>query len=492
MTPRLAVLTALVAAFALLGGSAHAQIVDHPDKLTYPTLTYAPPRAADSRVVLPGGVVAYLVPDRSVPMVNVQIIWRTNGSLDPQGKEGLSDFATGLLAKGGTKTRTATQFEDRVAYLGATLATGPGGASLNLLAKDTDEGLGLLRECLTAPRWQDDRITLLKDQELAEIKTRNDDSPSIESREFGFLLRGEQHWSNRYTTVASVNALSAADFEAFRAHYIGPKNFMFAVSGDFDKTAMTKKLTTFLAGWPTTGERPPTPPAPTQAAAKGWYFVDKDVNQCRVSIAVRGVQRDDPDYFAELVMNDILGGGGFTSRLVNRIRSDEGLAYSAGSSQSEGVYYAEPWRMAFQSKVRSTAFAIQIAMEEAQRIRDSLVTDDELTTTKRGFIEAYPNRFSTPAQIASALASEEWSGRYVRDPEYFARYRDRVDAVTKADVQRVARRVITPENFCVLLVGKKSDILLGDPKHDASIEKLADGKITYLPLRDPATMKPLP
>ncbi len=490
--PRLAVVTALVAALALPAAGAHAQIVNHPDKLTYPPLTYTPPRAADYRVALPGGVVAYMVPDHSVPMINVQIIWRANGSLDPAGKEGLTDFATTLLAKTGTKARPAAQFEDRVAYLGANISTGSGGASLNLLAQDIDEGLALLREALTTPRWQADRIALQKDQELAAIKTRNDESSSIEGREFGILLRGDQHWSNRFTTVASINALTAEDFEAYRARYIGPRNFLFAVSGDFDKAAMTKKLTTFLAGWPTPGERPPTPPAPTQDAAHGWYLVDKDVNQARVTLAVRGLQRDDPDYFAEMVMNDILGGGGFTSRLVNRIRSDEGLAYSAGSAQSEGIFYPEPWRIAFQSKVRSTAFAIQIAMEEAQRIRDSLVTDEEIETTKRGFIDAYPNRFATAAQIAGALAGEEFSGRYARDPEYFARYRERVNAVTKADVQRVARRVITPERFAVLLVGNKADILLGDPKHDVSIEKLAGGRITYVPLRDPATMKPLP
>lgn len=481
-----------VAALVLLAGAAQAQIVDHPDKLTYPPLTYTPPRAADYRVALPGGVVAYVVPDHSVPMVNVQITWRTNGSLDPAGKEGLADFATSLLAKSGTRTRTAEQFEDRLAFLGATLTTGTGGVTLNLLSKDLDEGLSLLRECLTAPRWQDDRVALQKSQILADMKTRNDESPAIESREFGFLLRGDQHWTNRYPTAASINALTPADCDAFRARYIGPKNFMFAVSGDVDRATVAAKLTKFLAAWPTPGERPPTPPAPTQDAATGWYIVDKDVNQTRVSIAVRGLQRDDPDYLAEMVMNDILGGGGFTSRLVNRIRSDEGLAYSAGSSQSDGTFYPEPWRIAFQSKVRSTAFAIQIALEEAAKIRDTPVSAEELEVSKRSFIDAFPNRFSTAAQIASALVSEEWTGRMARDPQYFAQYRDRLAAVTAADVQRVARRVITPERFCVLLVGKKSDILLGDAKHDASVLTMAGGKITDLPLRDPLTMKPLP
>jgi zinc protease len=254
---------------------------------------------------------------------------------------------------------------------------------------------------------------------------------------------------------------------------------------------MMRTLERTFGAWPVRGERPAPPPGPTAAAAHGWFMVDKDVNQARVSIGLRTIQRDDPDYFAALIMNDILGGGGFTARLVNRIRSDEGLAYQVGSALPDAPYYAEPWRTLFQSKVRSTAFAIDLAYQEIRRIRDDVVPDDELEVAKTGFIESFPARFATAQQIATALALEEFTGRYAKEPTYIATYRDRIRAVTPADVQRVARRLLDPSQFAVLIVGKKSDVLLGDGKHPSSVVALAGGPPVMLPLRDPLTMKPL-
>jgi zinc protease len=221
-------------------------------------------------------------------------------------------------------------------------------------------------------------------------------------------------------------------------------------------------------------------------------MVDKDVNQGRVSIGLPSIDRYDPDYQAARVMNDILGAGGFSSRLVNRIRSDEGLAYSVRSSFEGGTYYGDPWRIAFQSKVRSVPYAIKIAMTEVNRIRDSLVTPQELELTKNKFVESLPAQFETAPAIANVLAIEELTGRYQKDPNYFAEVRDRVRAVSAADVQRVARRLLEPSRMTVLMVGNAKDIALGDPKHDVQITALAGGEPKRLPLRDPMTMKAMP
>jgi zinc protease len=335
-------------------------------------------------------------------------------------------------------------------------------------------------------------VKLRKDQMLQSMKERNDDSGNIEGREWGFLMRGEGHWTNRYPTAASVQGITAEDLAAFHKRYVGPKNFILAVSGDFDRGTMQKKLEKAFGAWPAPGERPAAPAAPTATAAGGWYLVDKDVNQGRVSIGLPAIDRYDPDYQAARVMNDILGGGGFTSRLVNRIRSDEGLAYSVGSRFEGGLYYRDPWRLAFQSKVRSVAFAIQISLTEIRRMRDSLVTPAELELTKNKFIESFPATFETASAIANGLAIEELTGRYQKDPNYFAELRERIRAVTAADVQRVAQRLLDPAKLTVLVVGNAKDIMLGDPKHDAQMATLAGGEPKRLPLRDPLTMKALP
>jgi zinc protease len=504
---------ACIAAITLLAPAAGADpIVDRPEQLKFPALNYAPPKAADYRVTLKNGIVAYLVPDRDLPLVTVHVLMRIGPDLDPAGKEGLASTMVHQLTRGGTTTKTATQIEDRVAFLGAQLESqsGAGGggfaggggppigasesrATVNLLSKDIDEGLALLADCLQHPAFQEDRLALRRDQLLQNMKQRNDESAQIEEREFGFLMRGDGHWSNRYTTEASVKSITREDLIAFHKRYVGAKNFILAISGDFDRATMIKKLEATFGKWPNAGERPGAPAAPAAAAAAGYFMVDKAVNQGRVSVAIRGIQRDDPDLYAMRVMNDILGGGGFTSRLVNRIRSDEGLAYQVNSRLGEGVYYAEPWRMIFQSKVRSVAYALQIAMAEIGKMRDTPVTADELETSKNGFIEAFPTQFATAGAIAGQLAVDEITGRYAKHPAYWAEYRDRIRAVTAADVQRVAKRLLDPSKMAVLMVGDAKEITLGDPKHaDATIASLAGGEPRHLPLRDPMTMKVMP
>ena len=168
------------------------------------------------------------------------------------------------------------------------------------------------------------------------------------------------------------------------------------------------------------------------------------MNQTRVSIGLRTIDRYDPDFYAAQVMNFILGGGGFTSRLVNRIRSDEGLAYSVGSRFEGGFYYPDLWRASFQTKARSTAFATQIALTEIKRMRDEPVTDTELETAKNSFIEGFPARFPNAAGIAGTLAAEELTGRWQKDPRNLAEYTQRMKTVTAQDVQRVAQRLLDP------------------------------------------------
>jgi zinc protease len=505
-----ALLAACVVAAAALPAAAAGDIPARPEQLAFPELKYDAPVAKDHRTTLKNGMVAYLVPDLSLPLVNVSVLLRLGPDLDPAGKEGAGGLMMDLLTSGGTASLTAEQLEDRLAALGADLGSGMGGGrrgmmgmggvrtgpaeswvTLNLLAKDLDAGLALLIDCLRNPAFQDDRLQLAKERAVQRMKERNDDTAGIERREWGLLMDGEGHWSNRFTTEASVTGIGRDDLAALHRAHVGPENFVLAVSGNFEQKAMTKALEKAFAGWPWQARRPGPPPAPAAAPPAGWFAVDKDVNQARVSFGLPALDRYDPDWYAALVMNDILGAGGFSSRLVNRIRSDEGLAYSVRSSLGAGTYYPEEWRVAFQTKVRSTAFAVQVALTEVARIRDEQVSADELALAKASFIESLPAGFVTAGSIAGALAVEELTGRYAKDPEYFRRYADRIEAVTVDDVQRVARRLLDPAKMTFLVVGDIDEALLGDPKHDVGITGLAGGEPVRLPLRDPMTMEPL-
>jgi zinc protease len=255
---------------------------------------------------------------------------------------------------------------------------------------------------------------------------------------------------------------------------------------------MIARLEKLFGDWPFKGETPPPVPANTTFAAAGAYLVDKDVNQGRVQMMLPGVKRDNPDYFAIIIMNDILGGGGFTSRIMNRVRSDEGLAYSAYSSFPGGVYYPYAFTAGFQSKSRTVAYATSIVLEEIKRIGNEPVNQKELEETKRGYVDRFPRSFATRGQIAGIFASDEYTGRYARDPQYWKNFRAKISAVTKEDVQRVAKKYLTPEKLVILAVGQKEEILKGHPDHPVKLPDLAGGKFTELPLRDPLTMKPMP
>lgn len=475
--------------------SSDAAIPNRPEKLTFPPLKYEPPKPADYRVQLKNGPVAYVVPDRELPLVNIVVYVRTGDYAVPEGKEGLPGITGYLIARGGTKSKTAEDLEERLAFLAAQLNSSvgetQGSVSLNLLSKDLEEGLGILRDALTAPRFQENKLALIKDQTMQSMRQRNDESSSIESRERGFLAFGEKFWANRHSTAASVQGISRSDLESFHRKWFYPSNFVVAVNGDFDRAQMVEKLEKLFADWPFVGDKPPQIPTNPTFATPGVYLVDKDVNQGRVSIFLPGITRDNPDYFSGVIMNDILGGGGFTSHIMNRVRSDEGLAYSAGSSFPGGIYYPLTFTAGFQSKSRTVSYAISIVLDEMKQMAAKTVSDEEINTSKQSFIERFPRTFATKTQIANTFAQDEFTGRYAKNPDFWKKYRSRLEAVSKDEVQNVAKKYLLADKLAILVVGQKEEILKGHPNHPVSLKELAGDRIVELPLRDPLTMKPL-
>jgi zinc protease len=375
--------------------------------------------------------------------------------------------------------------------MGSSIGDDVGTVNLNLLSKDLPEGIALLREALTRPRFQADKLELQRQQTLQALQQRNDDSSSIEARELENLSYGERFWAARQPTSASIKSLKREDLQAFHRRWFHPSNFVVSVSGDFDRAAMVDTLEKLFADWPFRGETPPPIPNDLKPAAAGVYLVNKEVPQGRVSILLPGVMRDDPDYPAILLMNDILGGGGFTSRIMNRVRSDEGLAYSAGSSFPGGTWYPSTFRAGFQSKSRTVAYATQIVLEEMKRMASGPVTDEELQTAKRSFIESFPENFNTKTKVAGLFAREEFTGRFAKAPDFWKGFRQRLDRVGRDDIQRVAAKHLHPERVAILVVGNKEEILKGHPDHPVSLEKLVAAPLTELPMRDPLTLEPL-
>jgi zinc protease len=483
---------AVAGALALATAASFAQTIPpRPEDLHFPPLSYEPPNARDYRVVLKNGMVVFIAEDRALPLVNVAITVRVGSWLDPEGKEGLAALTGAQMRRGGTRSLTAEQLDERLDFLAARVSTGigdtAGGASLNCLRDNLDDALKVFVEMLREPRFQEDRLALAREQALQEMKRRNDDSADIEGREWSVLLYGPQQLTNRFTTEASIDSITRDDLVAFHRRWFHPANMIAAVSGSFDRKEMLKRLEDAFAGWP--GRKPKVPPIPSaiHPAAPGLYRIQKDVNQGRVSIGQPGVMRNDPDVYALEVMNEILGGSGFTSRIMKVVRSNEGLAYSASSGMSFGVWYPGRFRASFQSKSSTVAWATELVLDEIRKIREAPVTAEELKTIQDSLVETFPSNFASKAQAMAIFASDEYTGR---DPSYWRTYRDRIRAVTAADVLRVARAHLVPERMIVLVVGNQEAIDKGDGKHDVTLASLAPGgKVTVLPLRDPMTMK---
>ena len=193
-------------------------------------------------------------------------------------------------------------------------------------------------------------------------------------------------------------------------------------------------------------------------------------------------------------MNDILGGGGFTARMMNRLRNDEGLTYGVYTSFVRPSWYPGHFLTHFSTSGETVALALRMAMEEIDKMQSGMVSEEELTTAQNSFIETFPRTFESKPAMLGVFINDEWTGR---DPNYWATYRDKVKAVTRADIQNVANEYLQPDNMAILVVGPWEDIYTGnanevDPDRRASMAEFFGGEATQIPLRDPMTQQKLP
>jgi predicted Zn-dependent peptidase len=472
--------------------SVSGTIPAHPRDLKFSPLSYEPPIPSRYRQVLSNGVVAYLVEDHDFPLVNVSVLIRTGHYLDPKGKEGLAGMMANQMRAGGTASFSADAFDEEAAFLAAnissTMSETQANVTLNCLSKDLDRALQLFTDMLRAPRFQEERIDLYKNQTTQSLERRNDQTDTIQSREWARLMRGDHHFSTAWDTKASIDSISRQDLVDFHKQYYYPANFLFAVSGDFSTPSMIAKLEAIMGDWPNSTVQVTPVPRPSHIPQPGVYMVNKpDVNQGRVSMGHLSTTRDNPDFYALSLMDDILGGGGFTSRIMLRVRSDEGLAYSAFSDFGFGIYYDGVFQAGFESKSPTCAQAADIVLEEIQKIRHEKVSSEELETAANYAVEVFPRYFASAAAIAGTFANDEYTHR---KPDFWSTYRQRMRAVTADDILRVAQKYLMPDKMVILAVGNVDDMLKGNPdKPEHSFKKLAAaGEIKRIPLPDPLTM----
>jgi zinc protease len=475
----------LVIALCFLGLGVGFGQVAKPSDLKYPSLKFEPPDPKAFRMELANGLRAYIQEDRSLPLVTVSAQVNFGNLYVPKEKAGLGSVMADTLIKGGTRTKEGEAIQERLDFLGGSLSffvsDRTSTLSLFVLSKDLDEGLGLFFDVLMNPEFREDALKLSKARLIEQLRQANDQPSTVLSRESARLLYGD-HPLTWDPTRKTYEGIAAADLKGLHGEYFFPKNIILAAAGDFNKTELKNKINKMTAGWKNKSLKMPTFSKNFPQFEPGVYFIQKPINQGYVSLGHLGIEDTNPDYFAVQVMNFILGGGSFTSRITTKVRSDEGLSYNQGSRFTYTWGFPGTFSGYVQTKSATVGYAISLIMKEMERIRKEPVAENEMATALNYYLESFSDNFQSPQATMSSFANLEMTGKPM---DYYKTYRSKIQGVTKEKVMEVANKYIHPDKMAIMIVGDWEPCNKGGDKFPGPLDKF--GKVHRINLRDPMT-----
>ena len=405
-----------------------------------------------TEVTSPGGINAWLVQEESIPFVALELRFKGGASLDLPGKRGATNLMTGLLEEGAGDLDSRA-FSERAESLAASfefdVSDDAVSISARFLTENQDEALALLRDAITQPRFDPESIDRVKAQLVSMIRSDAQDPDTMVGAAFNSMVFGDHPYGSAIEgTEESVGALTRDDLIAAHKGALARDRVYVGAAGDISAEELAAVLDKLLADLPETG----TPQAADVAVSTeaGVTVVPFDVPQSVAIFGHEGIARDDPDFFAAFVLNEILGGGGFEARLMEEVREKRGLTY--------GVYsYLVPKDHAalYLGRVSSAndriAEAIAVIRDEWTKIAENGVTDEELSIAKTYLTGAYPLRFDGNGPIANILVGMQMDGLPV---DYVNTRNAQIEAITLDDVKRVAARIFKPEALHFVVVGQ--------------------------------------
>ncbi len=407
------------------------------------------------RQELPNGLVWLFSEQRSLPLVNVSLKIKGGALRDPPGKANL----TAVLLPQGTKKRSATQIAQEADFLGAKLRAGGSDdfitVSLTVLKKDLEAGLDLLKDIVLNPAFSQEEVKRKVTQIKASFKTDEDDPGIVASRAFHRHLFGKNPYAYPPKgTPEGLAAIEPKDLVEFHGKYFRPNNTILTIVGDLSQEEARGWVTKTFGDWkaaPLPELRVPPPP-PLKTIEK--IIIDKNITQANILWGHLGISRSNPDFYALQVLNYILGGGGFSSRLLNTIREERGLAYSVGSSFDAGL---EPgaFAVSLETKNQSAEEAVAQIIREVDRVRKQPVSSSELEEAKSYLIGSFPSKMDSVAKRASLMAYVEFYGLGL---DYPWRYPSIIKDLTPSDLQKAAEKYLHPDRFLLVVVGKKTEL----------------------------------
>jgi|WetSurMetagenome_2_1015567.scaffolds.fasta_scaffold00378_16 zinc protease len=444
-----------------LAASACGQVPSHPSKIIYPPLGWKVPLGEPYRSVLDNGLVAYIAEDHSLPYFQLSGIVRYGSVRDPAEKEGISSLMTSLMRQGGTAAYNSDTLDAIIDLYALNVSVSASDTrvsfSCSCLSEYIDTCLYILSQVLFHPAFEEKKLKKQTSIFLEAIAHRFDNPDPVLNAAYEKAMYKDGP-NSRIPFPETIGKIGRKDLVDLHKKVFRTENMIVAAAGNFDRAALARRLA---------GLFPKTAPVSSDTAypviavkpLSKCVFVEKPVSQSYVRMGLPLFKRPNDDFYAVQILNEILGGEGFTSRLGTKVRSDEGLAYVVYSSAGSNYFFPATFFIEFQTKNETASRAMALSLAEVGRLRESGVTDDELAHAKKELIDGFPSMFRSPADIVSNYADNEFLGR---PPDQFAKYPERINALTKADILAAAKKYLDPAGFTFTVVGDTAAVFKAD------------------------------
>ena len=407
------------------------------------------------RVTTPLGIEVWLVEENTLPLIALNFAFRGGSAHDPAETPGVANFLSGMLTEGaGDLDAEAfqTRLEERAVRMSFSTGRDTFSGSLRTLSEQRDAAFDMLALALNSPRFDQDAIDRLRGQVEASIRRDMTNPNAIAGRAWSETLFPEHPYGRPVDgTMESVATIDAEMLRAFHTRALSRENLVVGIVGDISAEDVKPLIDKAFGGLPERSGL--TEIDQVVLPAEGFRKnIEQPLPQTIIQFGLPGLERDDPDFIPAFVLNHILGGGSFTSRLWHAVREDRGLAYSVYSYLNP-MDHAALWVGGTATSTQQAEKALDIIRQEIARIAENGPTEEELVDTKRYLIGAFPLRFDTNSRIAQQLVGYQIDDLGI---DYFDRRNGLVEAVTLDDVKRVAQRLFDTPNLFVVKVGQNT------------------------------------
>jgi zinc protease len=418
-----------------------------------PALALAPVQ----EVVSKNGIKAWLIEDHTNPLVAMKFSFRGGAALDPNGKEGLARFVSSTLDEGAGDLGSQA-FQARLEELSISLSFEAGmdsfGGQLFSLKENLGEAASLLNMALTQPRFDQEPVERIRSQILAGLRQAQEDPGSIATLSlYEKTLKDHPYARGSKGTLEGMSKITRTDLAGFVKDRLAQDNLVIGVSGDISVDELKSLLDIMFSGlpekaksWSLTDAKP--------VWGQGVEVIKKPIPQSTILLMQEGIDRHDPDFYPAYVLNYILGGGGFSSRLYEEVREKRGLVYSV-YSYLVNYDHANLWMIGAGTQNARAKETLDVIKAEWQKALKDGVSAQEVMNAKTYLTGSFPLRFGSSPTIAGILAGMQMDNLPIT---FLETRNEQVNAVTLADVNRVAKRLLTPEKLNVMLVGEPEGI----------------------------------